>query len=79
MKRNMQRKHNTNLQLDAIKSIHFESIEEELNHRDILGYCQECKEMVTSDDDHVIDNGKLYCTYCYKVKNNIHEELDFDR
>jgi len=44
----------------------------------ILGYCAECKEPILEDEDHVKDKGKLYCTYCYKVKNNIVEELDFD-
>jgi hypothetical protein len=49
-----------------------------LNQDDILGYCHECKCLITINDDHMKDNGKIYCAYCYKSKNDIVEELNFD-
>ena len=49
-----------------------------VNQDELLGYCVECKDPITVNDDYVKDRGKLYCTYCYKVKNSIVEELNFD-
>jgi len=48
------------------------------NQDNILGYCYECKCLITTDDDYVKDRGKIFCAYCYKVKNDIVEELNFD-
>lgn len=48
------------------------------NQDKIIGFCRECKEPITLDDDYVKNGGKLYCGYCYKVMNNIVEELDFE-
>ena len=48
------------------------------NQDEILGYCHECKCLLTVDDDYVKDRGKLYCAYCYKSLNCIIEELNFD-
>jgi len=48
------------------------------NQDEILGYCIECKEPIMLEDDYVKDNGKVFCIFCYKIKNNIIEELDFE-
>ena len=48
------------------------------NQDDLLGYCIECKEAITIEDDYIKDNGHIWCTYCYKAKNSIFEELDFE-
>ncbi len=50
----------------------------ELNDNTV-GYCRECKDVITTDEDYVKDRGKLYCTYCYKILHNVVEELDFEQ
>jgi hypothetical protein len=48
------------------------------NQDELVGYCIECKEPILSEDDFVKAKGNLYCLYCYQVKNNIVEELNFE-
>jgi hypothetical protein len=50
-----------------------------LNNQDnIIGYCINCKDPITLEEDYVKDKGKLYCTYCYKTINYIVEELNLE-
>ena len=49
------------------------------NINNIIGYCINCKDPILINEDYVKDRGKLYCTYCYKVENDIVEELEFER
>ena len=46
--------------------------------REIIGYCSSCKEPIFINDDFVKEKNILYCMYCYKVENNIVEELNFE-
>lgn len=51
-------------------------------NEDPIGYCNYCKSSIHEDDEHVYKNGdgiaKLYHIECWKQKNNIEEEVDFD-
>jgi hypothetical protein len=54
----------------------------EETNEEIIGYCHYCKEEIRSDDEHVYKNGngiaKLYHIACWKLQNNITEEVEFD-
>jgi len=57
------------------------SLMEETNE-EIIGYCHYCKEVITSENEYIYKNGdgvaKLYHIECWKLQNNISEEVEFE-
>ena len=46
-------------------------------HRELIGYCKECKDPIFSNDDYYKKNGDLTCDYCWRAKHG-EEELNFE-
>ena len=54
----------------------------EETNEEIIGYCHYCKEVITSENEYIYKNGdgvaKLYHIECWKLQNNISEEVEFE-
>jgi hypothetical protein len=45
----------------------------------ILGNCSYCKDEVNAGEDHVTEKDQVFHLKCFKLLNDIVEELNFDK